>query len=168
MVLCNCHPPSCLISSVADLCIMNRVKFSFSSDIHSWNVCNFLSGPNVRTSGSLNLMATTRVLTPTSPIGQVFSSTVTGANERLWQRKKRKDKRRIKGKTGIQSLSPEYQTDGIGNVMFLSWLWQFNSFLWGIGFLSEVGESVTGAGMPLVGERKERKEKSCGNFSHSY
>lgn len=32
--------------------------------------------------------------------------------------------------------------------MFLSWLWQFNSFLWGIGFLSEVGESVEGGGMP--------------------
>lgn len=39
--------------------------------------------------------------------------------------------------------------------MFLSWLWQFNSFLWGIGFLSEVGESVGEGWMPLVGERKE-------------
>lgn len=70
-----------------------------------WNLCNLLSWPNDQTVEchaqyykSLLTHHKHSSLRVTSHIGQVFSSPITGANERLWQRKKWKDKRRMREK----------------------------------------------------------------------
>jgi len=50
----------------------------------------------------------------------------------------------------------------------LSWLWQFNFFLWEIGFLSEVGESFGGVRRRFWTKEKKGKSRVVENFSHSY
>jgi hypothetical protein len=57
--------------------------------------------------------------------------------------------------------------------MFLSWLWQFNSFLWGIVFFFcqkwvRVLVGRRGGGFHWWVEKKKGKSKVVENFSHSY
>ena len=85
------------------------VEFKILRAVCIWNLCNLLSRPNDHTVEchaqyykSLLTHHKHSSLRVTPHIGQVFSSPITGANERLWQQKKWKDKRRMREK-GLES-----------------------------------------------------------------
>ena len=85
-------------------------RFKILRAVCIWNLCSLLCRPidhaaecHAQYYKSLLTHHKHSSLRVTSHIGQVFSSPIIGANERLWQRKKWKDKRRMREK-GLESM----------------------------------------------------------------
>ena len=154
------------------------VKFKILRAFCIWNPCNSLSRPSdhvvechAQSYKSLLTHHKHSSLRVTSHIGQVFSSPITGAKERLWQRKKWKDKSRTREK-GLESKGNRRKSEpGVWTrrdnkrhvsisvlTLTIQFLFMRNRFFVRSGREFWRGEKA------FLGERKERQEHSCGKL----
>lgn len=155
------------------------VKFNVLRAVYIWNLSNLLSRSNdqavechAQYYKSLLTHHKHSSLRVTSHMGQFFSSPITGANERLWQRKKWKDKRRMREK-GLESKgllqkkvwTPVWTRRDNKRHASVSVLTLTIQFLFMRNrFFVRSGREFWRGEKAFLGERKEKQEQSCGKL----